>query len=420
MGLHRDGESLNLTPFETEMRRRLWWNLVMHDSALAIMSGLSYSVISLNWTTKLPSNLNDAELFPGSTEAIQDREGPTEMGFSILMYSIWRFIIKWHRDHPGFEAAVLGYDMDTYKSKFGGMTDTSGATIEFPYGMYRELVDSFEEELVALQHKYVDPAAGPSHAVAWALPKMIVEKLRDTLVPYTELPEYGVEVFTARDNLFRMGVASLESNAEFFDILERNGFMWHHKLHFQVDLFTAMVAQLIHRPTGTLTDRAWKGVDTIYRYHPELYDMSSRQHVTLRSFIMKAWRNRTKTLAEQGLPLPGPVPVAVCELTKTFPEGRVPDVSTPASMGSAPGPREGGMGMGQGQGQGQGPGARWGMGPPPPGATSTPLTSDVAFGGMLDMGAMDWDMFADTMAQERGNLSGLGYPAIGGNIAPPW
>lgn len=65
-------------------------------------------------------------------------------------------------------------------------------------------------------------------------------------------------------------------------------------------------------------------------------------------------------------------------------------------------------------------GGRWGPMGPPPRTSSAPLTADVAFGGMLDMGAMDWDMFADTMAQERGNLSGLGYPTIGGNIAPPW
>ena len=26
MGLHRDGEQFNLSPFETEMRRRVWWN----------------------------------------------------------------------------------------------------------------------------------------------------------------------------------------------------------------------------------------------------------------------------------------------------------------------------------------------------------------------------------------------------------
>lgn len=412
MGLHRDGESLNLTPFETEMRRRLWWNLVIHDSGLAIMSGLSYSVISMNWTTKLPRNLNDAELFPGSTEPIHDREGPTEMGFSILMYTVWRFIIKWQRDHPGFEAAMLGYNMDTYRSKFGGLAGNSSTALEFPYGMYRELVDSFEEELNELLDRYIDPAAGPSHAVAWAVPGMLIQKLRDTLVPFTELPEYGTEIFSPSDNVFRLGVASLDNNAELFDLLERNGFMWHHKLHFQGEMFTAMVAQLVHRPKGSLSERGWRGVDIVYRFHPELYDMSQRQNVTLRSFVMKAWKNRALALAEQGQTA-APIPVAVCELTKTFPEGRVPDVTTPMSTASSGGAREGSMPASR---QGSN---RWG---PTTGTAPVPTATfggDLTFGGMLDMGAMDWDMFADNMAQERGNLSGLGYP-LGGNIAPPW
>jgi hypothetical protein len=37
MGLHRDGITLGLSPFETEMRRRLWWHLVHLDFRAADM-----------------------------------------------------------------------------------------------------------------------------------------------------------------------------------------------------------------------------------------------------------------------------------------------------------------------------------------------------------------------------------------------
>lgn len=425
MGLHRDGESLNLTPFETEMRRRLWWTLVVHDSGLAIMSGLSYSVISVNWTTKLPRNLNDAELFPGSTEPIPDRDGPTEMGFSIMMFTVWRQIIKWHRDDPGFEAAMMGYDVDPSRSSLNGLSSPGGPGRGEPqnqygsYRSYRELLDAFEDELHALQDKYIDPAAGPSHAVAWAVPGMLVEKLRDTLVRLTDLPEYGTEVLTARDNLFRLGIASLENNQEFFELLERNGFLWHHKLHFQAEMFTAMVAQMVHRPRGTLADRAWRGVDIVYRYHPELYDMSQRKHVTLRTFVMKAWKNRAVALAEDGKP-GEPLPAVVHELTKTFPEGRVPDVSTPASAASSAGAREGSMpgGGGGGGGSSRAGHGRWAA--MEGGRPMATWGGDLTFGPYLDVESMDWDMFADNVAQERGNLPGLGYPALGGNLGPPW
>ena len=39
MGLHRDGTYLGLSPFETEMRRRLWWMMRMFDSHMAELAG---------------------------------------------------------------------------------------------------------------------------------------------------------------------------------------------------------------------------------------------------------------------------------------------------------------------------------------------------------------------------------------------
>ena len=37
MGLHRDGSKLGLKPYDTEMRRRCWWQIVVLDEcALAL------------------------------------------------------------------------------------------------------------------------------------------------------------------------------------------------------------------------------------------------------------------------------------------------------------------------------------------------------------------------------------------------
>jgi hypothetical protein len=41
MGLERDGTFLGLTPFETELRRRIWWQLKMHDFRTAELCGLA-------------------------------------------------------------------------------------------------------------------------------------------------------------------------------------------------------------------------------------------------------------------------------------------------------------------------------------------------------------------------------------------
>ncbi len=41
MGLERDGVSLGLPPFETEIRRRIWWLLKTHDFRTAELCGLA-------------------------------------------------------------------------------------------------------------------------------------------------------------------------------------------------------------------------------------------------------------------------------------------------------------------------------------------------------------------------------------------
>ncbi|KXH43409.1 hypothetical protein CSAL01_05201 [Colletotrichum salicis] len=66
MGLHRDGDVLGLKPFESEMRRRLWWQLVSLDAKFALFSGFGHSLLPRDWDAREPSNLNDADIFPAT------------------------------------------------------------------------------------------------------------------------------------------------------------------------------------------------------------------------------------------------------------------------------------------------------------------------------------------------------------------
>ena len=65
MGLHRDGsETTKLSPFESEMRRKLCYTIEELDfqfsSLIGVQNSLPFSQISCDW----PSDINDAQLFP--------------------------------------------------------------------------------------------------------------------------------------------------------------------------------------------------------------------------------------------------------------------------------------------------------------------------------------------------------------------
>ncbi|KAK1726585.1 hypothetical protein CaCOL14_004372 [Colletotrichum acutatum] len=308
MGLHRDGELLNLTPYETEMRRRLWWQIIMLDTKYAMVSGFCDTLLPWNWDTNTPQNVNDADLFPGSTEPVQPREGPTEMAFCLLLYEVGRFIVE--NRIPDFEAVVLGaMENDSQDSQIA--TQNSLAK-------YRALVDNLDAKLVALEKRYCDPLAGNIHIVATKIRSMVTDKMRAMMIPMRELPEFGTEIFNVQDNMFRISLMHHEHNVELYDFMENTGFVWFFKLHFQIDVFIVMAGQLYKRPTGKLADRAWKVVDRIYQYHEELWDMSKKENTQLGVYMLKAWRARERALVQLGLPYD--TPVAIPRLQDTVPQ----------------------------------------------------------------------------------------------------
>lgn len=97
MGLHRDGSHLKLSPFETEMRLRLWWHLCILDSRAPEDQGLQPTIAVTNWELRLPLNVNDAQLYPEMTELPESSPGWTDMSFSLLQTEACR------RMHPLME-----------------------------------------------------------------------------------------------------------------------------------------------------------------------------------------------------------------------------------------------------------------------------------------------------------------------------
>jgi hypothetical protein len=62
MGLHRDGEKLGLPPFDVQMRRRLFYQLLPLDGIASQMSGTGIAIMLDNCDTQQPLNINDDQI----------------------------------------------------------------------------------------------------------------------------------------------------------------------------------------------------------------------------------------------------------------------------------------------------------------------------------------------------------------------
>ncbi|QDS70146.1 hypothetical protein FKW77_005822 [Venturia effusa] len=93
MGMRVDGTILGLSPFETEIRRRIWWQLQMHDFRAAELSGQAkFKNFELDDSTpKKPANVNDSDLSPTMQQAAVDSVKPTEMIYCMLRSDLASF-----------------------------------------------------------------------------------------------------------------------------------------------------------------------------------------------------------------------------------------------------------------------------------------------------------------------------------------
>jgi hypothetical protein len=89
LGLHRDGANFEkLTPYEIEMRRRVWLSLCMLDVRASEDQGMEYTIALGSFDTKLPLNINDEDIEPNTAQMPTEREGITDMTFPLVSAEI--------------------------------------------------------------------------------------------------------------------------------------------------------------------------------------------------------------------------------------------------------------------------------------------------------------------------------------------
>ncbi|KAJ5692472.1 C6 transcription factor domain-containing protein [Penicillium macrosclerotiorum] len=94
MGLHRDGEELGLAPFDIQMRRRLFYQLLPLDGTASQMAGAGIKVAPEVWNTKMPLNINDNQIWPNMSELPLEHSRATEMIFYLSRLSTGQLIAK--------------------------------------------------------------------------------------------------------------------------------------------------------------------------------------------------------------------------------------------------------------------------------------------------------------------------------------
>jgi hypothetical protein len=92
MGIHNESTLANCTILEAEMRRRLWWALVVFDTRVGELAGYSTATLGPQWDCNVPLNVNDSDLRAEMKEPPEVQAKSTEATFAVVRSELAEFI----------------------------------------------------------------------------------------------------------------------------------------------------------------------------------------------------------------------------------------------------------------------------------------------------------------------------------------
>ncbi|RLL96870.1 hypothetical protein CFD26_104957 [Aspergillus turcosus] len=287
MGLHRDGSFLGLSPFDTEMRRRLWWHLVHVDFRIADVLGTRPSMDLACADTKTPLNVDDEDLHPDMTDLPPERNGITSISLCLIRHEVMVSLRNLSTSTPADMRldVVLGPNITPAKKD----------------NIIRQIEDQLEQKYL----RYCDPA-NPLHTFVSIMIRFSICKMK--LVahnPRQFASSPPKDLQSERDVVFANATKLLE-----YVILVQGGHRGLEKYTWQIGtsaLWNAMLYVLIevrHRKTGPEVDRSWQLIEVVFSC-PRIFGRTPEPVDTvLRKWTLEVWDHYVAASKAEGLPEP--------------------------------------------------------------------------------------------------------------------
>ncbi|KAI4124847.1 MAG: hypothetical protein LQ338_004601 [Usnochroma carphineum] len=296
LGIHRDGEQFGLSPFETEMRRRLWWTLVHLDLRASEDHGSDPTILDANFDTGFPLNINDEDIHPSMKEPPPEHEGTTEMTFDLIRFTVSTTARRMNYTPPGR----------------GKCPDKSSVfTLEHKERLIEELHQHVEKKY--LRHCDMNI---PLHWVAGTVLRLILAKM--WLIVHHPLAREDSDSKElseeTKDRLFRTSVDIIQWSHILETEASTKKWGWLFRTYVQWYAVASILSQLCIRTKGPEVDRAWEVINNMFgKIHDQLpAPKRGMMWKPLRKLMARAQAVRAKALEQQRMfPLDGSLGPAI-------------------------------------------------------------------------------------------------------------
>lgn len=291
MGMRLDGTLLGLPPFETEIRRRIWWQIILHDFRAAELCGQAkFRDFKLDHTTpKRPANVNDSDLYPGMLRAPIEAVKPTEM--------IWCLFRS--------ELASFAASQKARLAEWGKAADISDEYAAMDILLaHEDYIKELEDVIETKYLRFCDPSK------PLQLKVLIVARLAANIVRFmahhprrwTNLNQVPV---SEQKLVWDCVINLLEQYSMAQSTPQLQCFSWNIPYFIQWPAVIHVLDTLRARPLHHDAVKAWRLVDTLYKNNLEMMlNVKKTIFVAVGNLCLKAFNARVAALTKEQKALP--------------------------------------------------------------------------------------------------------------------
>lgn len=321
LGIHRDGAKFGISPFQTEMRRRLWWQICTLDVRASEDHGSDPSISDETFDTSLPLNINDEDIDPSSKEAPKERDGWCEITFDLIRFTV----------------STTGRRLSYTPVAGPCQKSNAGLTLEDKENLIEELHQYLENHYL----KYCDMDV-PLHWVAATVARLVIAKM--WLIVHHPLGREDGGAGLPQETQNRLFMTSIEV-VKFSRLLETEKstlkWGWLFRTYVQWHAVAFILSQLCTRTKGPEAEHGWEVIESVFDEWSDLMLASKRGMLwkPLRKLKARARAARDKELEKQAqYPLDGSLGPINPSLNAAMEPSKISDASidflnfTPSTM----------------------------------------------------------------------------------------
>ncbi|KIW46463.1 uncharacterized protein PV06_02134 [Exophiala oligosperma] len=271
LGLQRDGDNFkHLTPFDTDLRRRVWWAVVILDIRSAEDQGTDMAIPQGSFDTKMPWNINDTDIDPETKQVPAERHGLTDRAFT-------RINIEINKNMRQMTAAVAA-------------GSNNGAGLEEQSRLLNDIWQRLDEGYL----QYAPDTGSVAHWVAVTIARLVMAKM--TLIVFLPvLFSSSPSGMTSESIRMKLLIAAIEV-AEYNHMLNAEEAARHWRWIYQTRTHWHAIVYLLietcRRPWSPLVERAWVALHSPWLIPARVADRNSHHWIPLRKLMAQSRKHR--------------------------------------------------------------------------------------------------------------------------------